>query len=564
MKSLRYSSVQRKKYRNGRALGGPDMNGLSLVRRLCAFSYQADTGDFPMNTQPRAGGTGSLYTLTALVAILSLGVPVNLSALGSKEPPKPATEEAIRLAVAPPYKAPAENADTAQFSLPGLVPATLGPAIGGIFTGPASTASNNLVLDIDQAVQLALANNVGLASSRIDAAAKQRKVDTAWNVFIPTVDVSGTMSRFNEPKTISFLPPVETLQWSASGSLSAQLMLNVALFEGMRNLKLDYEAGLITYAQARIKLERDVRKAYYSILLLQENVALMEENIAAAERRSAQAEANYRAGLVPELTFLQARVAAANLKPTLEELRNAVSSSLAGFAMNLGLPRGTSISLAEVSDPLFVDLDADELSGSVASNRLEVRGLLKSLELIESARKLTTLQLYSPTLVLGLNFDPSLKRDALQNSWFGDDSWQQSSGMFRATLSYRLNGLLPVSKEAQGLVELEENREKLRIALAQTIRGMETEVDSIVLRLDKAQRSIAALQLNVELAERAYSLAEEAYRSGAKDLLDVQNSELELRKARNEVLKEKFNYLTGLLDLEYALGLSFGSFERNQ
>jgi outer membrane protein TolC len=68
----------------------------------------------------------------------------------------------------------------------------------------------------------------------------------------------------------------------------------------------------------------------------------------------------------------------------------------------------------------------------------------------------------------------------------------------------------------------------------------------------------------VELAQRAYSLAEEAYRSGAKDLLDVQNAELELRKARNEVLKEKFNYLTGLLDLEYALGLPFGTFERKQ
>jgi outer membrane protein TolC len=287
------------------------------------------------------------------------------------------------------------------------------------------------------------------------------------------------------------------MQWSASGSLSAQLMLNVALFEGMRNLKLDYEAGLISYAQARIKLERDVRKAYYSILLLQENVALMEENIAAAERRSAQAQANYRAGLVPELTFLQARVAAANLKPTLEELRNAVTSSLAGFAMNLGLPRGTTIRLAGASDPVFVDLDADELAGSVASGRLEVRSLLKSLELIESARKLTVLQLYSPTLVLGLNFDPTLQGDALDTSWFGNDAWKQNSGMFRATLSYRLNGLLPVTKEAQGLVELDESREKLRIALAQTIRGMETEVDSIVLRLDKAQRSIAALQLNV-------------------------------------------------------------------
>jgi outer membrane protein TolC len=514
-----------------------------------------------MITQHRAGGTRSLCTLAALVAILALGLPVNVSALGSKEPPKPATEEAIRLAVAPPYKTPAETGDTAQFSLPGLVPATLGPAIEGTFTGPATTAGSNLVLDINQAVELALANNIGLASSRIDAAAKQRKVDTAWNVFIPTVDVSGTMARMNVP---IIQGPMELPRWSASGALSAQLMLNVALFEGMRNLRLDYEAGLISYAQARIKLERDVRKAYYSILLLQENVALMEENIAAAERRADQAQANYRAGLVPELTFLQARVAAANLKPTLEELRNAVTSSLAGFALNLGLPRGTTINLAAAQDPVFVELDADQLVGKVASGRLEVRSLLKSLELVESARKLTLLQLYSPSLILGLNFDPSFQGDPLQDSWFKEDGWKQRSGMFRATLSYRLNGLLPVTKEAQGLVDLEENQEKLRIALAQTIRGMEAEVDSIVLRLDKAQRSIAALQLNVELAERAYSLAEEAYRSGAKDLLDVQNSELELRKARNEVLKEKFNYMTGLLDLEYALGLPFGSFERNQ
>ena len=543
------------------------MNDLKLVRRFCAFSYQVDTGDFPMETQHSASGSVPLRTLIAVAALIALAIPADLAALGSKEPPKPATDEAIRMAVAPPYSAPAESAGTARFSLPGLVPASLGPAVDGAFTGPPPDAGGALVLDIEGAVELALANNVGLASSRIDSSAKQRRVDTAWNVFIPTVDISGTMARMNVP-TIVGTPPasMELPQWSASGSLSAQLMLNVALFEGMRNLQLDYEAGLITYAQARVKLERDVRKAYYSILLLQENVSLMEENIAAAERRADQAQANYRAGLVPELTLLQARVAAANLKPALEELRNAVTSSLAGFAMNLGLPRGTDISLAGAPEPVFVKLDADELTGSVASGRLEVRSLLKSLELMESARKLAALQLYSPSLILGLNFDPSLAPglDPFKDSWIDGDNWKQRSGMFRATLSYRLNGLLPVTREAQGLVELDESREKLRIALAQTIRGMETEVDSIVLRLDKGQRSIDALQLNVELAQRAYSLAEEAYRSGAKDLLDVQNSELELRKARNEVLKEKFNYMTGLLDLEYAMGVPFGTFERNR
>ncbi|MGD9940799.1 MAG: TolC family protein [Clostridia bacterium] len=533
-----------------------------------------------MKTPHSASGPLPLHILVALATIIAVAIPANLAALGSREPPVPANEGSIRQAVAPPYNAPAESADTARLSLPGLVPASLGPATDGAFTGPPNT-TGELVLDIDQAVSLALTNNVGLASSRIDTAAKERKVDTAWNVFIPTVDVSGTMARMNVQSTTAGFAPVpggaapaglydwftsysvEIPRWSASGSLSAQLMLNVALFEGMKNLQLDYEAGLITYAQARVQLERDVRKAYYSILLLQENVLLMEENVAAAERRADQAQANYQAGIVPELSLLQARVAAANLKPALEELRNAVTSSLAGFAMNLGLPRDTAIVLAGAPEPVFIHLDADKLTGSVASGRLEVRSMLKSLELIESARKLTALQLYSPSLILGLNFDPTFQGDPLEDSWFMDEGWKQRSGMFRATLSYRLNGLLPLTKEAQALVELDESREKLRIALAQSIRGMETEVDSIVLRLDKARRSIDALQLNVQLAERAYFLAEEAYRSGAKDLLDVQNSELELRKARNEVLKEKFNYMTGLLDLEYAMGVPFGTFERN-
>jgi outer membrane protein TolC len=91
---------------------------------------------------------------------------------------------------------------------------------------------------------------------------------------------------------------------------------------------------------------------------------------------------------------------------------------------------------------------------------------------------------------------------------------------------------------------------------------METEVDSLVQKLEKSRRSVGTLALNVSLAERAYRLSEEAYRAGAKDLLDVQNSELELRKARLEVLKEKFNYLTGLLDLEYAIGVPFGTLTR--
>jgi len=436
-------------------------------------------------------------------------------------------------------------------------------------------ASAPIKLNADRAVEMALTNNLGLKSSGIDVGAKKRKVDTALNVFIPTVDVSGTLGRWNVEKSVSGVssPSGSAIgpfyyydyalpEWNASARVSAQLMLNVALFEAMRNLKLDYESGLLTYAQARTKLERDVRKSYFGILLLKENIALMEETIIAAERRVKLAQENYRAGLVPELTVLQARVASENLKPALEEMRNGLDVSLAGFAMNLGLPRGSRLELEDVGSPEFIELNADSLLAGASTNRAEVQSLLMSLKSLDSARKLMAYQLYTPSLILGWTFDPAFSGDPWKDSWFGEDAWNQSSGMFTATISYRLNGLLPFTKEALGLKDMDESREKLNIALALTVRGMETEVDSTVQKLEKSRRSVDTLALNVDLAERAYKLSEEAYKAGAKDLMDVQNSELELRKARLEVLKEKFNYVTGLLDLEYAIGVPFGTLTR--
>lgn len=464
--------------------------------------------------------------------------------------------------------------------LPAFVPlfVVLAAALSGAPPATAQAARPQaaapIALTPDAAVELALKNNLSLASERVDTAAKKRKANTAWNVFIPQTDVSGTLSRWNKERSgIAAVPgaqipgtplyqayayPYDIPQWGASAQLSVQLVLSAALFEGMRNLTLDYEAGLISREQAALRLERDVRKSYLSILLLKENVALMEETIAAAERRAALAQANYRSGLAPELSVLQARVAAENLRPQLEELRNAYDATAASFALSLGLPRGAALALAGVEPPDFAALDADALVAGAEEGRVEHRGLRKSLELMESAKKLTFQQLYTPSLILGWTYDPAFTGDPWKDSWF-DKDWEQSSGMFRATLSFKLNGLLPFTSDGQKLTEADERIEKLRYALEQTVRGTETEIDTTVRKLAKSQKTVEALALNVSLAERSYKLTEEAYRGGATDLLEVQNAELELRKARVEVLKERFNYQSGLLDLEYAAGLPFGS-----
>lgn len=436
-------------------------------------------------------------------------------------------------------------------------------------------------LSIDQAVNLAIEHNLSLSNTKRDLAVKQRKADTAWNVFIPTVDVSGTLARMNEAGTISALVPVppagmggvydyvmpisrELPQWSLSSRFSAALTLNVALFEGLKNVRMDYENGKIGYEKARAQLERDVRKSYIQILLLQENVKLLKENLAAAEKRLETARANYRGGLVPELTVLQAQVGAENLKPAIQDLENSLQLAIESLAMSLGLPHGTRLELQSLPIPdLSLDLDMEALIGRAVKDKPDLEELRRSILLLQSTKQANFYQLYTPSLSLGWTFDPTFQGDPMKDNWFDSESWKQRSGMFSITLAWRLNSLLPFSREAQGLADLDDTIAKMNTSLAMAVRGTETEVYSIILKLQKSQQSMNALKLNVDLAKRAYALTEDAYKAGLKDIMEITNADLDLRKAQLEVMKEQFNYITGLLDLEYAIGVPFGTLKRS-
>ncbi|MCX7655876.1 MAG: TolC family protein [Treponemataceae bacterium] len=436
------------------------------------------------------------------------------------------------------------------------------------------------LLTMDAAVSLALEHNLGFRSSGIDLGIKERKASTAWNVFVPTVDVAGSLYRLNKEQSGTTLIPVGPIQnsyyygvipyrytapqWGMGGSLSFSLNLNVALLEGIRNVQLDYQSGKLTYEKARAQLERDVRKAYVQLLLLQKNLALFQENLAAAQRRYDQARANYRAGLVPELTMLQAQVALENLKPTLTEMENGIKTYRANFALLLGLPGDAAFSLVPVEPPAPIPLDEESIIRQAVANKPELQELRNSILVLESTKKATWYNLYTPTLSLSWNCDPAFTGDPWKDSWFDGDRWSQRSGMFRATLAWRLNGFFPFSKEAQGLKDLEDNLSKLQVSLAQAVRGVELEVYSALLKLKKSEQTIASLNFNAVLAEKAYRLTEEAYRAGSKDLLEVQNAELEMQKARLEIIKEQFNYLTACIDLEYTMGVPYGSLTRSK
>ena len=453
--------------------------------------------------------------------------------------------------------------------------------------------SQAMRLSPDEAVERAIKNNLSLESARVAASTKKRASNMSWNQFIPSVTVGGSLILDNEKTTVIGIAPVpwrpelgllgfnqndveisipgygtmsnwvmpytvEASQWHVAGSIQASLNISIAMFENMKRLRLDYESGLIAYDKAKLQLERDVRKAYNNMLLLSENITLLRENYEAAGQRVQMAGANYNAGLAPELTYLQAQVAVENMKPIIDQADNGFRLSMASFAMFLGLPYDTPFELIPVDgDTVFIPLDVSELISKAARNKPDIQELRHTVLMLQSARKAQVFSLL-PALSLSWNTTPVFIQDPWKDDWGNKDYWQKS-GSFTISLGLRLHSLIPFSPDFQGIKNMDDQIKIANTGLAQMIQGTEIEIYNTVLSLDKTRTSTAAQEQTVNLAERSYRLTEEAYRAGLQDLLQVQNAELELKQAKVSMLEQQFNYLNGLIDLEYSIGVPFGT-----
>lgn len=435
-----------------------------------------------------------------------------------------------------------------------------------------------LTIDVQTAVALALRANLGLETEQLSLAVKQRTKDTMYNMFYPKISASVRLNRLNQgPSSVSTLIPDPTgvtastplgtayervipytytppHRFSLGTSISASLTLSYTMLHGIRLTEMDYEAGRINLEKARRKVELDVKKTFYNLLVIEESIKLAEQNYQAAVTRFKVAEANYRSGLVDQYTMLAAQVAMESLKPVIAEIRNGYETLLLSFKMLLGIDLDTPIRLSGSIEPVIQKFDAKELSSRFLSNRLDVQSLILAQKITEEVWKLEKSNLL-PVLTLMYSMDPTFQGDPFGDLWF-DKSWKQQSGMFSLSISVSLDNLIPNSAQQNKIYNATLDREKIRVQLSQVLQGAELEIRRIILGLEKSAKSIEVLKLNVELAEKANQMGQEAYRAGLKDYSQIETTEVNLQEARVNLLKEKFNYLSGLLDLENALNTS--------
>ena len=427
--------------------------------------------------------------------------------------------------------------------------------------------AESITLNADQAVEMALDRNLGFKQSGIDLKADKRSKDNAWNYFLPSVSISAGFTMSSNIFEYEHTDPLRISEPGAHGfasRLSLSLPINAAIPASIRNLIAEYEAGLLNYENAQKRLERDVRKQFYLLLGSQENIRIQQANIDLATKRHEQTRTNFENGLATELDVLSAEVTVANLRPAYNRELASYENLVLFFKSLLGLDRDEEIVLDGSLETELYTLDSETLIANHMNGRLDLRSLEKRIEAYKYAKKSASRNFNTPTLNLSYRYDiTASNNDSIGFISKKDiDPWTDwgDRGTLSLSLQWKLDGIIPGSSTSNQLRQLQDGIDSLEIAKEIAFQNAGIEITNLVNGLNTARKTIEANTSGVELARRNLQLTEEAYNAGSRQRLDVESAQNEFLLASQQLLFAKYEYIAGLLELEYALNTNRDEF----
>jgi cobalt-zinc-cadmium efflux system outer membrane protein len=291
-------------------------------------------------------------------------------------------------------------------------------------------------------------------------------------------------------------------------------------------------------ADAFRKMRHDLRRAFYGVVLADQRIALAQAEVDIAQRVLSVAGERYRAGAVPLLETLQAklRLTRAQGALALEEKQRLAAQSDLNTVLNLKADFPSNVSGSLLDFPSGFEISSYQQAA--LQQNPDLQAFAQELE-VENRRLRLFRAERLPDVVLQAGSDFS--------------SSEFSVGP-RAGFTLEI----PIFKKRQG--QSEESlaiQDQIRLAAQATRRHIEGAIGSAYTRMQAQRSRVESFQKEiVPAAEEQERMAEESYREGKSPILTVLDAQRSLRDVRAEFLQAQFDFQMAVADLEEAAGIS--------
>jgi multidrug efflux system outer membrane protein len=325
----------------------------------------------------------------------------------------------------------------------------------------------------------------------------------------------------------------------------------------MKSIELAYQARLLSYEDARKRLEIQVVKDFLGLITRKENIVYMEESLALSEQKLAKDRTARENGLLSELDWLNSRLSVETARYNLSGAEGTYQNALGEFLALLGMETGTDIEYEGTVEIAPVLSDPEKLIVDYLPKRPDIIARRQEIERLELSKNVTTLSSRSPSLNLSTTWQG------------GPESGEGLSGPFTDNISGSLSLRIPIDSWIPGTRQNQTVRaagaevEKAKLDLRDTETQAKSQIRSLISNLHNTWENIEIARLRVEIAERTFDATDEGFRNGTVESGDREDSLNELSVARQQLLQTEYSYQSLLLDLAAALNVDWKTLTRS-
>jgi outer membrane protein TolC len=456
---------------------------------------------------------------------------------------------------------------------------------------PASVHSQNVDVDlsqgstlsIEQAIEIAIANNNDIKRAWFSVEDADEQVRIAWSEVLPEVTTSATYTR-NVQLPVTFFPaeffggqqgdlvPVTfgtDNDWTGGVSVSQNLFRGEAII-GISSSTLFKAAQQENLRATTQQVVTETRKAYHRVLIAEEQQRLQLASINRLEENLEDNRGRLRAGLVEEYDVLRLEVQLANQRPELRETELAIDQAYRNLKIVTGIPLELNITISgelgsfDIHSEQATDSSNESLKKIDRMNQLsltkerdiidlmsELRGDLRILQKQDELkdREITAIKSrFLPTISTTYNLRwTAAQEDPIEP--FKDAVRFQTIG---------LNVSLPIFQGFKRSAEVNRAKiEKKDINQQQmfTKRVALNEYETSVENLNRLFDTADARKQAISQANRGYEIALKRFENGMGSQLEVTEAELQVREAELNYARLVFDYLNAKADYDQVIGL---------
>jgi len=406
-------------------------------------------------------------------------------------------------------------------------------------------------LTLQEAIGLALKNNLNVlvAGTQVDEARGTQERELAR--LLPRVggDSFAKLQNSNLAILGVSLPGIPTVVGPFSyydfRFAANQSVIDRQAYHSWKASQNEEQATKLDYQDARDLVIRQTAGLYLDAQSALAEVQASESRVTTSEALEKLARDQHNQGLATAVDVVRAQVQLARDRQTLLVARDNYQTSLLVLARFLGLQPGIPLELAEELEFKRVEPPALEQAARAALDaRPDYRSLLSQRESLVEQQKASHSRYY-PTFSVNGDYG-ALGRNFASMPGIGE---------IQGTISVTL-----FDRDRNGeQKQLASRLQRLNDQVEDLARGIEQDIQKAVLDLESAEQQVAVTEVALSLAQQELKLAEDRFRNGLTDNIEVITAQDALAAAQDD----RIAALARHADARAALARALGATEQN-